>query len=228
MNDLWKIITNLFKSQKKSEQPTSLEPTPSVEPPISPTPVVIPLPMPSTASETIPTTKKETSVSTTSTATNFPRAKTRSEATLRYGKIVSAGGKLTWPGEATWMAMFVMPAGFEHVINTASGKPTTRIYCNKDLHAPLKLALQNLLDRGLAKEFKTFDGCFMLRMVRGTTDALSTHGYGLAIDLNAAENGLGKEPKLSAEFVKCFKDAGFQWGGDFSRKDGMHVSFAWE
>jgi hypothetical protein len=226
MNDFWKIISNLFKSQDKSEQSTPTTPTSPTLVGVVPPTVVAP-PIPTTKKEEIPMSTP-TTTTTAATTANFPRAKTRSEATLRYGKIVSAGGKLTWPGEATWMAMFVMPAGFEHVINTASGKPTTRIYCNKDLHAPLKLALQNLLDRGLAKEFKTFDGGFMLRMVRGTTDALSTHSYGLAIDLNAAENGLGKEPKLSAEFVQCFKDAGFSWGGSFSRKDGMHLSFAWE
>jgi hypothetical protein len=45
----------------------------------------------------------------------------------------------------------------------------------------------------------------------------------LAIDVIAFENGLGKEPKLSPGFVKCFTDAGFEWGGTWkSRPDGMH------
>jgi hypothetical protein len=44
----------------------------------------------------------------------------------------------------------------------------------------------------------------------------------MAIDVNAFENGLGKKPKLSAGFVKCFTDAGFVWGGNFARLDGMH------
>jgi hypothetical protein len=51
---------------------------------------------------------------------------------------------------------------------------------------------------------------------------LSTHAWALAIDVNAFENGLGKKPKLSAAFVKCFTDAGFVWGGTFARLDGMH------
>jgi hypothetical protein len=29
-------------------------------------------------------------------------------------------------------------------------------------------------------------------------------------------------PKLSAGFVKCFTDNGFEWGGYWQRKDGMH------
>jgi hypothetical protein len=228
MNDLWKIITNLFKTQNKSETPsvTPLVTTPKIEESHVSQPTSTPSPTPQ-VTPTVPVIEKPQPIMT-AISTNLPRAKTRSEATLRYGKIVSAGGKLAWSGEATWMGMFIMPVGFEHVINTASSKPLTKIYCNKDMHAPLKLALQNLLDRGLAKEFKTFDGCFMLRMVRGTTDALSTHSYGLAIDLNASENALGQEPKLSPEFVKCFTDVGFAWGGNFKRKDGMHFSFCWE
>jgi hypothetical protein len=55
---------------------------------------------------------------------------------------------------------------------------------------------------------------------------MSLHSWGLAVDLNAFENGLGKEPKLSPGFVKCFTDAGFDWGGTWKRKDGMHFELA--
>jgi hypothetical protein len=42
--------------------------------------------------------------------------------------------------------------------------------------------------------------------------------------LNAADNKLGQLSTLSPEFVQCFKDAGFTWGGNFSRLDPMHFS----
>jgi hypothetical protein len=55
---------------------------------------------------------------------------------------------------------------------------------------------------------------------------MSLHSWGIAIDVTAFENGLGKEPKLSSGFVKCFTDAGFEWGGTWKRKDGMHFELA--
>jgi hypothetical protein len=51
---------------------------------------------------------------------------------------------------------------------------------------------------------------------------MSLHSWGIAIDVNAFENGLNMTPKLSAGFVKCFTDNGFDWGGTWTRKDGMH------
>lgn len=96
-----------------------------------------------------------------------------------------------------------------------------KIYCNKDLVLPLKFAFNHLISRNLVGELKTWDGCFNIRKKRGLS-SMSLHSWGIAIDVNAAWNGLNKEPVLSAEFVKCFTDAGFDWGGTWTRKDGMH------
>ncbi len=100
-----------------------------------------------------------------------------------------------------------------------------RLYCNKDLVAPLSAAFSNLIHRGFISELKTFDGCFNIRKQRGASSQ-SLHSWGIAIDVNAAWNGLGKQPQLSAEFVKCFTDAGFDWGGTWKRLDGMHFQLA--
>lgn len=100
-----------------------------------------------------------------------------------------------------------------------------KIYCNRDMVAPLQKAFENLIRTGNVKELKTWDGCFNIRKKRGLS-SMSLHSWGIAIDVNAFENGLGKEPKLSAGFVKCFTDAGFNWGGTWRRKDGMHFELA--
>jgi hypothetical protein len=117
-----------------------------------------------------------------------------------------------------------------------------RIYCNRDLIKPLEQAFRNLIERGYVDELKSWDGCWNYRPIRGyekryaalikagrvdeAIALLSIHSWAGAVDLNAAENGLGVKPKLSAGFVKCFTDAGFDWGGNWKRPDGMHFQLA--
>jgi hypothetical protein len=96
-----------------------------------------------------------------------------------------------------------------------------RIYCNKDLIQPLHLAFHNLIQRSLVHELKTWDGCFNIRRKRGNNSP-SLHSWGIALDVNAAWNGFGKKPSMSAAMIACFIDAGFDWGGKWSKPDGMH------
>lgn len=100
-----------------------------------------------------------------------------------------------------------------------------KIYCNKDLVVPLKEALINLIQRGYVKELKTWDGCFNIRRKKGNSSP-SLHSWGIAIDVNAAWNGWNKPTTLSDGFVKCFTDAGFDWGGYWKTKDGMHFQLS--
>lgn len=97
-----------------------------------------------------------------------------------------------------------------------------RIYCNKDMLPLLRDAFRELIRTGAVKELKTWDGCFNIRKKRGLS-SMSLHSWGLAIDVNAFENGLGTKGKLSKTFVKCFTDNGFEWGGNWTgRTDPMH------
>jgi hypothetical protein len=117
------------------------------------------------------------------------------------------------------MVLFDVPAELE------IGVIPKKIYCNKDMVAPIAAAFKNLISRGKVAELKTWDGCFNIRKMRGINSP-SLHSWGIAIDINAAWNGLGKQPQLSAEFVKCFTDAGFDWGGTWQRLDGMHFQLS--
>lgn len=130
---------------------------------------------------------------------------TSAQALKKYGDPVKESGMILWD-VPTELEIGVLPK---------------RLYCNKDMVGPLTKAFTNLIDRGFVKELKTFDGCFNIRKKRGLS-SMSLHAWGLAIDVNAAWNGLNVTPVLSAGFVKCFTDAGFYWGGNFKRKDGMH------
>jgi hypothetical protein len=131
---------------------------------------------------------------------------TSSQALKKYGEPSPSNPNMTLWDVPTELEIGVIPK---------------RIYCNKDLVEPLKKAFQALISTGHVKELKTWDGCFNIRKKRGLS-SMSLHSWGVAVDVNAFENGLGQEPKLSQGFVKCFTDNGFEWGGVWKRKDGMH------
>lgn len=159
------------------------------------------------------------------------KCRTRAEAIVRYGHIDFASK--TWAQQSKWMSMLEIPKEWFpdwHVLDTKH--PVEAIFCNNDIHDPLMKALKAIHDGGMGKMLHTYDGCFNIRMVRGTNNSPSTHSYGLALDLNANENQLGASKGgfyLHPEFVECFKTQGFDWGGDFhSRKDAMHFSWCWE
>lgn len=127
------------------------------------------------------------------------------------------GDPSTKNDEGKYMVLFTLPLEIVEAIPIIP----KRIYCNELLVIPLSEALQNVVDRGLSDELVSWDGCFNIRKKR-SLKSWSLHSWGIAIDINAATNGLGKIPKMSKELVKCFTDAGFDWGGEWSRPDGMH------
>jgi hypothetical protein len=177
------------------------------------------------AESTISTIDSSTESSPPEKTMETKRITTPAEAEERYGKIEN--GK--WADEGKWMVVYKPPVWFQsQVINSATGKPCTKIYMNKDMVPAFEKAIESVFTRNLIQELKTFDGCFMIRDVRAIPGAKSTHSYGLALDINATENPLGKPPTMSSELVACFTEAGFTWGGHFKRKDGMHFSYAWE
>lgn len=125
------------------------------------------------------------------------------------------GDPLTTNDEGIYMTVWDVPANLE------IGVIPKKLYCNKAMIVPLTKAFTSLIKTGFVKELKTWDGCFNIRKKRGLA-SMSLHSWGIAIDVNAAWNGLNVTPVLSKGFVKCFTDAGFDWGGNWTRKDGMH------
>jgi len=123
------------------------------------------------------------------------------------------------PFKESWMEVWVVPNHLQ------VGIIPKKIYCNKDLSKPLSNAFLNIIERGLTPQLKTWDGCFNIRSKRGSK-SISLHAWGIAIDINASWNRFGKIPTMSPELVKCFTDAGFDWGGGWKTPDGMHFQLA--
>ena len=148
---------------------------------------------------------------------------TLEQAQARYGVI--QGG--VWLDETKWCVLYTIPKGIS-LINSTGGIQQ-HIYCNRDILQPLDAAFYQILQRGLSAKLHTFDGCLMLRDVRGEPGKPSTHSYACALDFDAETNKLGDvNGDMHPGIVECFKSQGFSWGGDFSRVDKMHYSLAWE
>lgn len=119
-------------------------------------------------------------------------------------------------------------------INTHIPALPNKLYCHKDIVKPLHNVFMSLCESGLYREIKTFDGCYNVRLIRGSKTNLSIHSWGLAIDLNAAHNplkhtkaeckGKGLTP-FSLSFDEVWRTQGFTCGIDFARGDGMHFEY---
>lgn len=74
-----------------------------------------------------------------------------------------------------------------------------------------------------------YSGAYNYRNKRGQ-DVPSDHAFGIAIDFDAEHNAFGaQQGTLPAWFIKCFTDAGWEWGGQWQGrdKDWMHMQRAW-
>lgn len=134
---------------------------------------------------------------------------TPAQAHARYGD----------PKTERFMVLWDVPPALE------IGALPRRVYCNRDIRVPLERAFTLIVTQGLAPLVKTWDGCFQIRPTHGTTTP-SLHSWGCAIDFNAPWNQLGHTPTMDPRLVACFKEAGFDWGGRWKRKDGMHFQLA--
>jgi hypothetical protein len=72
---------------------------------------------------------------------------------------------------------------------------------------------------------KDCGGCYNWRLSR-QSNVLSRHSWGIAIDLNVADNPFKGTPKMDPRIVRAFTNEGFTWGGAWKqRRDGMHFEF---
>lgn len=99
--------------------------------------------------------------------------------------------------------------------------------CCHILLAPVVSELFAQIDRqGLKGRIKTYGGCFNYRPKRQSSK-LSTHCWGIAIDLNPETNRQGSTGGMHPEIVALFRGYGFKWGGDWTGKsrDPMHFQY---
>ncbi len=73
-------------------------------------------------------------------------------------------------------------------------------------------------------------GSLCVRRIRGTVDRLSTHSYGLAVDLNIdghLDNFADGKTQLGLTILAdFFHEEGWVWGAGFGREDSMHFEIS--
>jgi hypothetical protein len=87
-------------------------------------------------------------------------------------------------------------------------------------------ALTTCLVAGVPRDRLVYGGVYAWRPIRGGV-RLSTHAWGVALDLDPARNPLGRPWRptadmLPATVIDVFEGLGFCWGGRFERPDAQH------
>ena len=128
--------------------------------------------------------------------------------------------------KADLVKIHVPPSWFgDGWVSTETGKPVRSFWCGRKMERPLLAALACVAwheRRHKRKLLHTFSGCYSPRKKR-TKDEWSRHAYGEAIDINHNPGTPVSQTFIDPIVVMCFKNNGFNWGGDwFNYKDNIH------
>jgi D-alanyl-D-alanine carboxypeptidase len=127
-----------------------------------------------------------------------------------------------------WQSDFLARASLPFSVKLAWDLATSvnEFTCHNRLVEVFGEVFAQIVTRGLESKIQTFGGCFSFRPQRNASK-LSTHAWGIAVDLNPGTNAQGSAGDMDAEVITIFQDAGFERGGEWqgTRKDAMHFQF---
>jgi D-alanyl-D-alanine carboxypeptidase len=118
------------------------------------------------------------------------------------------------------------PAWRASHVETSSVPVLGRVTCNRGMLPQLRIAMRRLRAAGLAHTITSYEGCYVPRYI-GWSDEnmLSYHAWGIAFDVNLAENFRGTTPHQNPRMVRLLGRWGFEWGGTWIVPDGNHFEF---
>ncbi len=149
------------------------------------------------------------------------------EILAAFGNIydyITEDGKPSAAWEAEHFSRAKLPFGIP--LSWDKSVKVSRLYCNSKLTGIMGDVFSAIEKEGLKKEVRTFGGCYNFRGKR-SSNKLSTHCWGIAIDLNPETNRMGTPGDMHQGIVDVFREFGFTWGGDWSgrSKDPMHFQY---
>ena len=127
-----------------------------------------------------------------------------------------------WP--SGFLARITLP--FPLTVSWDHSQSVSAMTCHKLLANVFSGVFDCLQAAGSQNKITSFGGCFSFRPQR-TGTKLSTHAWGIAIDLNPETNQQGTAGDMDPAVIAIFREAGFKWGGDWLGKtrDPMHFQF---
>jgi hypothetical protein len=149
------------------------------------------------------------------------------ELTKTFGDIyeyIKKDGTLDPRWQADFLARVALP--FPLVLSWDRAQSVTQMTCHKKLCEVFASVFAAIQAAALQNKITTFGGCFSFRQQR-TGSKLSAHAWGIAIDLNPETNAQGTSGDMDSAISEIFRNAGFEWGGDWQGKvrDPMHFQF---
>jgi len=115
---------------------------------------------------------------------------------------------------------FAIPLSWDHT------RVMRNLRCHSELRRIFAAVFREIESRNLHSRIRTFGGCYNFRTKR-SGGKLSTHCWGIAIDLNPETNRMGSLGDMHPDVIEVFREHGFKWGGDWPgrSKDPMHFQF---
>lgn len=139
-------------------------------------------------------------------------------------RFIRPDGSLDAGFETQYLARAPLP--FAIPLSWDRSKQVSRLYCHVRLASVFQAVFADIVRRGAQQHVRTFGGCFNYRAKR-TSGKLSTHCWGIAIDLNPETNAQGTAGDMHPDIVAAFRSFGLKWGGDWTgpSRDPMHFQF---
>jgi hypothetical protein len=139
-------------------------------------------------------------------------------------RYIRTDGSLDPKWQADYLTRIELP--FPLTLSWDEATSVRQITCHRRLAGIFGDVFQRVEQEGIQDQIRTFGGCFSFRPQR-TGSKLSTHAWGIAIDLNPQTNAQGTAGDMDGRVVAIFHDAGFQWGGHWpgGKKDPMHFQY---
>lgn len=146
-----------------------------------------------------------------------------------YGNPATAAGNASAKWEKESLVLISCPWVLRY-----DGKPVKGIRIHKKCAESLSRVLNRIWERcGKSQAevdrigMSVYGGSYNFRKMRGGS-SLSMHSYGCAVDFDPARNALGNsKPAMDRRVIEEFEREGWEWGGHWSRPDGMHFQAAW-